>query len=307
MTTPPAPDVTEAVSALMPELRRGARASLALMALALGLAGGIALLILNSAMDQRDRWEWALYAAAAGGFAVFMLYRWTRSSQESLIMPILARTIGLTYAKSASPFIQALPKRLLPERSVRQGEDHLTGTLGAHAIQMAEVTAETGGKNSKTLFKGIVAQFPNRTAMPAFFIAQEEKTRPGFFFGGDLSTEGLHHLRDLVAGGRTYGIWTSWTEGPEPPALSAVIDILTSLETRLGPGVELYAATSNGVEMHVALSHKRNLFRLGGLFPAEDRLFADVQQAMQDLTIPLTLAQALIQAEETAVEKVSRA
>lgn len=300
---PSTPDVTEAVSALMPELRHQALVSLALMAGAFVVAGGAALLFLNSRMDQRDRWEWAIYAAAAGVFVAVMLYRWTRSSQERLVMPILARTIGLAYSKDATGFVQALPKRLLPDRSRRTGEDHLTGTLGAHAIQMAEVTAETGGKHSKTLFKGIVAQFPNRTAMPAFFIAQEEKTRPGVFFGGDLSTDGLHHLRSVASGGRSYGIWTSWDDGPEPPALAAVIGVLTSLEVRLGRGVELYAATSNGVEMHVALSHKRNLFRLGGLFPAKDRIFADVQQAMQDLTIPLTLAQVLIQAEETAATK----
>jgi hypothetical protein len=85
---------------------------------------------------------------------------------------------------------------------------------------MAEVNVETGGKNSRTLFKGIVAQFPNRTAMPAFFVALEDKTRPGFFFGGDLSTEGLHHLRTVTGnGGRSYGIWTSWSKLEEPPPL----------------------------------------------------------------------------------------
>lgn len=300
---PPVFDVTEAVAALMPELRRQARMALALIALALGLAGGISLLILNSAMDQGDRWEGAFYAAAAGLFAVFLTYRWTHNRQESLVMPILARTIGLGYAKDATPFVQSLPKRLLPDRSVRKGEDHLSGDLGAHAIQMAEVTAETGGKNSKTLFKGIVAQFPNRAAMPAFFIALEDKTRPGIFFGGDLSTDGLHPLRNVMAGGRCYGIWTSSPEGPEPPALSAVVDTLTGLEDHIGSGARLYAATSNGVEMHIALSHSRNLFSLGGLFPDEGRILAEVQQAMQDLLIPLTLAKSLIEAEETAVAK----
>ncbi|WP_333815521.1 hypothetical protein [Tabrizicola sp.] len=302
MTAPAPPDVAEAVRALMPELRRQGLIALGLIVVSIVVSGVLLVLILNAQMESRDRWKLAFFAAGAGVFAAVMAWKWMIRAQERLVMPILARSIGLGYAKDAKAFVKALPKRLLPA-GLRGGEDHIHGTLGAHAIQLAEVTVETGGKNSKTLFKGIVAQFPNRTAMPAFFIAREDKTRPGIFFGGDLSTDGLRHLRNLVAGGRTYGIWTSWAEGPEPPALSAVIDILTSLEGRLGPGAELYAATSNGVEMHVALSHSRNLFRLGGLLPAEDRLFAEVQQAMQDLTIPLTLAQALIQAEETAASK----
>jgi hypothetical protein len=89
----------------------------------------------------------------------------------------------------------------------------------------------------------------------------------------------------------------------EPPALSAVIEILTRIEDHVGSGAELYAATSNGEETHIALSHRRNLFRLGGLFPDENELFADVRAAMQDLTLPLKLAQALISAEETAARK----
>lgn len=122
-------------------------------------------------------------------------------------MLILARAIGMDYAKNAKGFLTALPPRLLPN-NVRSAEDHVVVQLGAHRIQIAEVKAETGGKNSLTLFQGIVAQFPNRTTMPAFLIALADKTRPGIFFGGDLSTEGLNHLQNVVADGRTYGIWT---------------------------------------------------------------------------------------------------
>jgi hypothetical protein len=296
-------EVMQAVSALMPDLRRHARTTLALMAFAVATGAAVAVMILQSGMAEEDRWEWAFYAGITGLVLAVVLFKWTRSTQEELLMPVLARSIGFAYGKNARSFVDALPRRLLPEGSVRSGEDHLKGSLGAHAIQMAEVTAETGGKDSDILFKGIVVQFANRTDMPAFFIARTEETRPGFFLGSTLSTEGLHHLRDVRIGMRDYGIWTSSAEGPEPRALSAVIDVLCGLEVRVGPGVELYAATSNGVEMHVALSHKRNLFRAGGLFPNKDRILADVQRALQDLKIPLRLAQALIQAEEAAVSK----
>jgi hypothetical protein len=296
--------VAQAVRALMPGLQRQALVAVTIIILAIVAAALAAVLFLNSGMESADRWKMAVLALLGGGLIVGVTYQEMVRRQEAQVMPILAGAIGLAYDKGAKSFVQGLPKRLLPARGIRSGEDHVQGTLGAHAIQMAEVHVETGGKNSRTLFRGIVAQFPNRIAMPAFFLALEDKTRPGMFFGGDLSTEGLHHLRNVSGGdGRTYGVWTSWNKLEEPPALSAVIEILTRIEDHLGSGAELYAATSNGEETHIALSHTRNLFRVGGLLPNENRLFADVRVAMQDLTLPLKLAQALISAEETAAGK----
>lgn len=307
--TPAPPDATDevarAVRDLLPKLRAKSMRGALIIALAVVATAIAVFLLRNAQSDGDDSWKMSMYAIFAGTAVVILTYSWTIKAQEELVMPVLARAIGLRYSKSAANFLQGLPKRLLPSRGIRTSEDHVQGTLGAHAIQMAEVKVETGGKNSRTLFKGIVAQFPNRVAMPAFFIALEDKTRPGIFFGGDLSTEGLHHLRDVHSGSATYGIWISWSEMQEPAALSAVIEILTGLEGHVGSGAQLYAATSNGEEMHIALSHKRNLFRLGGLFLKESELFTKVQTAMQDLMVPLTLAKALITAEETAAAKAS--
>jgi hypothetical protein len=310
--TPSLPDTTDevarAVRSLMPTMRRLAATAVVIITVAIVAAAVAAVLFLNSEADDKTRWKAAMFSVLGGGLIVVATFKWMIRRQESLVMPVLASAVGLTYAKDAKAFVNGLPKRLLPGRGIRAGEDYIRGALGAHAIQMSEVNVETGGKNSRTLFKGIVAQFPNRTAMPAFFVALEDKTRPGMFFGGDLSTEGLYHLRNVSGGGgRTYGVWTSWSKMDEPPALSAVVEILTGIESHVGYGAELYAATSNGEEMHIALSHRRNLFRIGGLFPNESEIFADVQTAMRDLLVPLTLAKALIGAEETAVAKVKGA
>jgi hypothetical protein len=303
---PSPPDATDelalAVRNLMPGLRGQGFTTAAIMAAAAAAGGVASVMILSSEIKGEGRAKLTMISLGIAAAIIFYAYRWMRQKQEAMVMPVLADAVGLSYAKNAKPFVTALPQRLLP-KAMRSGEDHVQGKLGAHTIQMAEVTVETGGKNSKTLFKGIVAQFPNRVAMPAFFLALEDKTRPGIIFNGDLSTDGLYHLRTVMAGGRAYGIWTSWTEMEEPPALAAVVDVLTRIENHIGYGTELYAATSNGKEMHVALSHRRNLFRVGGMFPNEDEIFADVRAAMQDLTVPLTLAKALIEAEESAVAK----
>jgi hypothetical protein len=303
---PSLPDATDevaiAVRNLMPDLRKIGAWTAALMAAIAVVVAVVTLMIASSAMDGEDRFKGAFITLGIGSMIIFYCHRWMIGRQEATVMPVLARSIGLRYDKDARSFLHGLPARLLP-KGVRKAEDHVHGNLGAHAIRMAEVNVETGGKHSRTLFKGIVAQFPNRVAMPAFFIALEDKTRPGIFFGGSLSTDGLHHLRTVLQGGRAYGVWTSWTQIEEPPALSAVIDVLTRIENHVGHGAQLYAATSNGEEMHIALSHSRNLFRVGGMFPSEKEIFADVRAAMQDLSVPITLAQHLIQAEESAVAK----
>jgi hypothetical protein len=295
-------EVAAAVRDLMPGLRRLSTITIALSTASVGIAAVAAILFLNSGMESEGRWKAALFSLLFGGIAVFQAFKWMIRRQEALVMPVLASAVGFSYSKDAKSFVNALPKRLLP-KGIKTGEDHVQGKLGAHAIQVAELKVETGGKNSRTLFKGIVAQFPNRAAMPAFFIALQDKTRPGIFFGGDLSTDGLHHLRDVHSGARTYGIWTSWSQMEEPPALAAVVGVFTGIENHIGSGAELYAATSNGAEMHVALTHNRNLFRVGGLFPNENEIFADVRAAMQDLAVPLTLAKTLIEAEEMTVAK----
>lgn len=299
-TAPEPADIGAAVQTLMPDLRRRSSLALAIMVLIGVVSFGVAVWA-PTGIGGEQGFKVALVAVLLGGLAIFFCTARLRRSHEALVMPVVAKTIGMTYEKDAKPFLKSLPPRLLPKAAVRSAEDYVHGTLGHHMIRMAEIKLETGGKNSTTLFKGLVTQFPNRVAMPAFFIADEAQTRPGMFFGGRIATDGLHHLRNVKgASGVTYGVWTSWSELAEPPALMAVVDLLTQLETRVSPTATLFSASSNGEEMHVALSHKRDLFRVGGLFPDEAKIFADVHGAMQDLMVPLNVARELIAAELAA-------
>jgi len=309
-TVPPdaSTEVALAVRNLMPGLKRRAVIATSLMGAALGVGCLVMFWSLTSGNDGDERWKFGIFALFLAALSVGWAYHWMIRGQEALVMPVLAAAVGLSYNKTASGFLHSLPDRLLPKSRQRSAEDLVQGNLGAHRIEMLEVKVETGGKHSRTLFAGLVARFPNRVAMPAFFIAREDKTRPGLFFGGELSTDGLYHLRTVTGGGgASYGLWTSWTDRAEPAALAPVVEKVTRIEDLIGRGTQLYSATSDGTVMHVALTHSRNLFRIGGLFPNEIDVFADVRAAMQDLRVPLTLAKALIEAEEIAVEKVKGA
>lgn len=296
-------EVTLAVQALLPQVR-GLAGKAILMMLASAAVGFLGLLWVWSLERPSDDSNLWILPAFAGVGGIVLAYSWMRKRQEALVMPVLARAIGLSYDKDASAFVRGLPQRLLPHRGIRSGEDLIYGRIGPHDFQMAEVKVETGGKNSRTLFRGIVARFRNAGAMPAFFLAPQDKTRPGFLFGGELSTKELEQAHSITGGGdRSYGIWVSDADRAAAPALMAVVDILTRIPERLGPEAKLYTATSNGEEMHLALNHSRNLFRVGGMFPNRDELLQDVATAMRDLSMPLALAKALIEAEEAAVTK----
>lgn len=298
------PDVGAAVQALKPQLTRISTKTLLVMT-AVGIVTLVAVIAaLNLIDDGDDRFKFAMVAAVFGVLAIVYAHSRMRRAQEALVMPEVARAVGLTYDKEAGAFLRGLPERLLPRAAVRMAEDHVRGTFGRHSLEMAEVKIATGGKNSRTLFQGIVAKFPNSIRMPAFFLAPLSQTKPGFIFKAWIPTDGLYHLRDVVGpSGTTYGVWTSWSDLKEPPALTAVVDILTGLETRLQGSMTLFTATSNGEEMHIALSHARDLFRLGGLFPDDTRLFSDVFAATRDLSVPLNLVKELVAAEVAAAEK----
>ncbi|MCU0827869.1 MAG: hypothetical protein MUE52_10780 [Tabrizicola sp.] len=302
MTGPSAspPDVSAAVQALKPQLTRMSVWALLGMTVSgiVTLYAVIASITLIEENSDGDRFKVALFAGIMGILLMAFIYGRMRRSQEALVMPHVAQAVGLTYYKDASGFLNALPERLLPRASVRKAEDLVVGQLGSHSIQLAEVSIETGGKNSRTLFKGVVAQFRNSIQMPAFFLAPHEQTRPGMIFKAWIPTDGLYHQRDVVGpSGTTYGLWTSWTDAQEAPALNSVVDILTSLENRLPGPMSLFTATSNGIEMHIALRHFRDLYRVGGLFPAESHLLSQVSQATQDLSVPLNLVKELVAAE----------
>lgn len=292
----PLPDVTHAVRELLPALRGHTRAGWFQIAVVTVLSF-LAILFAIAELEGEGKIKIIFIAGLIGALIIGYIARRTRSQHEAAVMPILGHTVGLSHTKDAGHFAKSLPMRLLPHRAITSGEDHLAGRIGDRTLEMAEIKAETGGKNSRTLFQGIVARFPNAVPMPPFFIADEAQTRSGLFFSGHLDVEGLVQVQTISTGGTSYGIWASSAAAVEHPALAEVIRILTNLPSRVSAAAQLFSATSNGEITHVALTHKRNLYQIGGLFFDEAQLLRDVETALRDLTVPLTIAHQLMEAE----------
>lgn len=300
-TTPDTiPDIMQALPKMLPELQRKILAGWLQIGLICLLTIGIFIGFRASGVsDIRAYLIPAVVAALIIGFVV----KTVRRQHEAAIMPLLAQTAGLSYRQKAMDFANELPFRLLPKASRKSAEDLVSGTFGGRAIRFAEIKYETGGKNSTVLFAGVVAAFANASPMPPFFLASEQETKGWFIFKGNIKVDDLVHLQHLYGrGGRAYGVWGSGPDAVHHPGLKTMLSTLLDLGPALGPGAELYTASSNGQIMHVAIRHKRNLFQIGGLLATHTSLIAQIETAYRDLTMPLTIAAKLLAAEADAAK-----
>jgi hypothetical protein len=292
---PDIPDITATLPGILPTLRRETLKGWAMMAGLLTAAVIVALSVKDIGKDGR---AWALVIVVMAVVSLGAIATYIRRRHEALIMPLLTRAAGLSYDQKGRWFLDSLPPRLLPKASDRTCEDVLSGRIGDRPIRFAEVKIETGGKNSSTLFRGVVMEFPNLVDMPAFFIASERETRGFFIFKGNIRVDDLVQVQTLTGrSGAEYGVWCSSAIAAEKPGFGAVVNVLTGLESIIGGDAKLYTASSDGREMHLAISHKRDLFKIGGMFADTTRLMQDIRHAYDDMTLPMRIVSALLAAE----------
>ena len=294
------PDISTALPTLMPAIRRKSVEGWLLVAATVLLACYVLFYVVGKADKP---FQLVLITIGGAAVVIFAISAYVQRGHTRLIMPMLAETAGMSYSQNALAFILSLPPRLLPKAAVRKGEDLVSGRFGGRQVSFAELTYATGGKNSSTLFKGIVASFANQAPMPPFFIVDEAQTKGWFIFSGNINVDDLIPVRSLPGSfGVTYGVWVSLSAKADHPALDATLKILTELQYAIGSDARLFSASSDGKIMHVALSHKRNLFKIGGLLANRDQLINDITLAYHDLTLPLVIVSKLLEAERGVVQ-----
>lgn len=293
----PAPaDPAAAVAALLPELRRIGRRGL-LACLGCTGAGAAAAAAAAAAGD----WGLAGITATLTALATALAYELTRRREEAVVMPALAGALGLAYRQDAADFLESLPERLLPAAARRRVDDVLEGPIAGRHIRFGEVTIATGGKNSRTLFRGIVAEMPAVAALPPFFAAVETDTRGWLGFSGRIRVDDLvRHTTLETLSGETLGVWTPAPEDAEAPALAGLLAALAGLEAQVGESARLYSASCDGRRLHVALRFARDLFRIANPFAGDERLVAAISRAFADLEVPVRVVAALLAAEAAA-------
>ena len=285
----PLPDVPGAVASVMPGLRR------------VQWQGWAAVIVLVPSVVAM---VWAaaeprliLLILALAASALVLIWHAVKSAQENTIMPLLAAAIGFRFDKSARYFAQNLPSPLLPESS-RTGEDLLIGQIGAHELTFAEIKVETGGKNSRTLFKGVVIKVSNALPLPEFCLLRLDQVEyPGIFVTGPLSVDDLVKRGEMQGPLHRYGVWTSPIAPADDPARDRVIEVLMTTPEVTTPTATLYSAISDGAETFIAFETSEDLFAFRGLLATSEQMGKAVQRAFAQLSIPLALLNKVLEAE----------
>jgi hypothetical protein len=113
----------------------------------------------------------ALFYAGLGGLAGWAwaftsLNNSYRNAYKTSIIPFLAAYFGdLTYRAAREPDLKRLAKLgLVPGFGIKRVEDEILGTYRGIEVNIVEAKLETGGKNSRVVFNGLLVSlsFPGR-------------------------------------------------------------------------------------------------------------------------------------------------
>jgi hypothetical protein len=169
------------------------------------------------------------------------------------------------------------------------GDDVLSGRIGNRWYQWAEVHSETGGKNSRTLFDGLLVSV-SVSDLPHLVAAPVDETRRGILMPAYLPVEGMRHLAETVDGaGEAIALWTNDTRWR--PTGDVAAEVLKRLLVIGGPvGGRFFSATTTGHSLWVAVSTTRDFFQIGGVSADAESLMSDIRRAAGELRAPTDLA-----------------
>jgi len=135
-----------------------------------GIAGGFILgMVFGRDHPLLNALMYAVVGAMVGWASAFTtLNNAYRRAYKSRIIPHLAACFGeLGYRPAEEPDLKRLAKLgLIPGFGVKKVEDEILGTYRGVPVNIVEAKLETGGKNSRVVFNGLLAElaFPSRFA-----------------------------------------------------------------------------------------------------------------------------------------------
>jgi hypothetical protein len=302
--SPPPDPIESALADALPGLRSLRIQGLAGMGGLLIITGLLVITLLNHGKDAQT---WAMIVGFAGVFGIVALASWVKKSHEAAIMPILASTLNLSHQKTAKYFINQIPETFIPRGGKQTCDDLMSGQIAGRSFSFAEVKTETGGKNSSTLFDGVVIEVKAREMLPEFLIAPVKQTKGFWFFKGNVNVENQSRWHTGYGGdGQEYGLWSPSQQPAERKVMEDLMDRMLRLGSSLAADSSLYSVACTGHYIYVALRHKREMFRIGGVFATHDELMADIRTATSELDVPLRLAAEVVRAEEALHEAAGK-
>ncbi len=261
------------------------------------LVTGAVLYGLSTVVD--DGPGWYIFALVAGVFGIVGAFGWTRAKHETTVMPIIAQAFGLHYQKAPSGFFETLPRNFIPLGGRRSVDDMMDGRVAGRSFRFAECKTETGGKNSSTLFKGIVLDVQSAGTLPSFIIASEKETRGFLFFKGRVQVDDMMLVHQSTGSdGQAYGLWSHSEEPAKMAGMRAFMDSIIAVGPQVLGSSTLYSLVSTGGYYHVSLRHSRDLFAIGGLLSDDNQVMSDIRTAAAEFAHPVQLVTEILKAEQ---------
>jgi hypothetical protein len=237
--------------------------------------------------------------AILGVLAVMGAIGWTRATHERAVMPIIAKAFSLQYEKSPKGFYDMIPRALIPFGGRRSVDDMMSGQLAGRNFRFAECKTATGGKNSRTLFKGVVLILDARDGMPDLVIASEKDTKGFLIFPGRVNVDDMQLVHQVqAADGQTYGLWTASSQAMQFSAVQTFMDMILAVGPRILGSSTLYTVLSTGQQHYISLKHQHDLFSVGGMFANETKVISDIRHAATEIAHPIELVAEILRAEE---------
>lgn len=285
----------QALAAAMPEIRSAK--TIGWISIAAAIA--VTVVALYWLADIPKAMQFIILVLVISGVIIWSIADWTRRRHERVVMPIIADAFGLSYQKSPGQFFTSLPRNFIPLGGRRSVDDMMSGRVADRYFSFAECKTETGGKNSSTLFQGVVIQVQGRQGVPPFIIASERETKGFLFFKGRVDVEGMNLVRQATGtDGQTYGLWVNFGSDAQLTGLQDFMDRIIALGPRVLGSASLYSLVSSGSNYHVSLRHNRDMFRIGGLLAQEAEVMTHIRIAAAEFAHPVQLVTEILRAEE---------
>lgn len=288
---------TQALAAAMPEIRAAKTHGWLLLA---GLAAATAASAFWASGLGEEAFKWVIFILFIGGLAIFGVFGWVRAKHERTVMPIIAQTFGLQYEKAPNGFFDTLPGNFIPLGGRRSVDDMMQGRVADRSFRFAECKTETGGKNSSTLFRGVVLCVQSAGTLPSFIITSEKETRGFLFFKGRVQVDDMMLVHQSTGSdGQAYGLWSHSEEPAKMAGMRAFMDRIIAVGPQVLGASTLYSLVSTGGYFHVSLRHSRDLFAIGGLLSDDNQVMSDIRTAAAEFAHPVQLVTEILKAEQT--------
>ncbi len=302
MTVFGSPELDAAMQAPMKEIARGRVTAwtLALGLIALAIGAGIWIL----AADPFAEFGVLIFLIFLGGYAGYGVFWMYGRRVSRLVMPHLASAAGLEYQpRFPDTFVDRLAGQGLIPRAVykRRSEDWFQGTFGTHTFEAADLRLETGGKNSKALFTGLIVWIEHPVAREQIIVTQPDTTQGGFFSRALLDVSELSEGAGFLSPGddRRFQAFSATPQATQTTEFKNLVQTVLRLDTEIS-GCRLFSIMLHDGRLMVALEHDDNWFRIVPVF-GTTQLQRQVQIAFEQMQDLLAIVQILLDAAEAGV------